>query len=94
MTVQNYLQIQNNIVSNIIVWDGNLDTWTPPSDATMLIQADIYAWIWISVIDVETKKITDWVLDKELGCGGVGFTYDLTTQTLTTNEPKPSIPTI
>ena len=38
MTIQNYLQIQNNVVTNIIEWDGDTQTWTPPEDAIMKVK--------------------------------------------------------
>ena len=92
MTTQNYLIVENNVVTNNVVWDGNPNTWQPPADATMLVQADILAKVWQAVI--VDKKVTDWVLVENLGAGDIGFTWDTTTQILTTNEPKPEIPTV
>jgi hypothetical protein len=91
MTTQNYLIVESNVVTNICVWDGNTQTWTPPSDATMLVQATTPAMVWEPVIvDYET---VDYVLVEEIGAGKIGFTWDGTTQILTTNQPKPAIPT-
>lgn len=87
MTTQNYLIIQNNVVTNDVVWDGNSETWTPPTDSIQLIQATTPALIWEAVI--VDKKITDFVLTKKLGQGGIGYTWDGTV--LTTNQPKPEI---
>jgi hypothetical protein len=90
MTIQNYLVVENNIVTNSIAWDGNTQDWTPPADATMLVQADTQALIWTEV--VVDNKITDYVLIEILGVGQIGFTWNTTTQVLTTNQPKPAIP--
>jgi hypothetical protein len=89
MTTQNYLMIENSIVNNIVVWDGNTQTWTPPSDATMLVQATTLAMVWVPVIVDE--KITDYVLAERLGEAQIGFTWNGTV--CTTNQPKPTIPT-
>jgi hypothetical protein len=89
MTTENYLMIENNVVSNVCLWDGNSQTWTPPSDATMLVQETTPAMVWQAVIVDE--KITDWVLTEQLGEAQIGFTWDGTV--CTTNEPKPEIPT-
>lgn len=86
MTTQNYLVIENNVVSNVCVWDGDTNTWTPPSDATMLIQADTNAMVW----ELNTDK-TAYVLTEVLGAGAIGFTWNGTV--VTTNEPQPTVPT-
>ena len=88
MTTQNYLQIQNDAVINVVVWDGNIQTWEPPSDATMLVQATTPAMIWITL-----TKDSEFVLAEVIGAGDIGFTWDGTI--LTTNQPKPlPLPTI
>lgn len=86
---QNYLIIQDNVVSNVCVWDGDTSQWTPPSGSIALVQSTIQANVWIPVI--VDKKITDYVLQETLGAGDIGFTWDGTV--LTTNESKPVIPT-
>jgi hypothetical protein len=88
MTTQNYLAVENNVVTNLVVWDGNTQTWTPPANATMLVQATIPAMIWEAVYT--DKKITDWILVEQIGASTIGFTWDGTV--LTTNEPKPAVP--
>jgi len=88
MTTQNYLIIENNVVSNVCVWDGNTETWTPPSNATMLIQAVTPAMIWEAVYT--NNKLTDYVLTEKIGVGQIGYTWNGTVAT--TNEPKPIIP--
>jgi hypothetical protein len=88
MTNQNYLMIQENVVSNVCVWDGDTNTWQPPSDATILIQADVPAMVWEEVI--VDNVIVDYVLAEELGEAQIGYTWNGTV--CTTNEPKPEIP--
>jgi hypothetical protein len=92
MTVQTYLQVDNstNIVTTSVIWDGDTDTWPPPPDTTMLVQATTPAMIWEAVIVDE--KVTDYVLVQKIGAGEISFTWDSTTQVLTTNQPKPAIP--
>jgi hypothetical protein len=85
MTIQAYLQIENNVVTNSVMWDGDTTNWQPPSDAIMLIQADTQALVWELNIDK-----TDYVLVEELGQGQIGFTWDGTV--LTTNQLKPPKP--
>ena len=88
MKIQNYFVVENNLVTNLVSWDGNVNTWTPPENAIMLIQEDTNAMVWQPVI--VDKKITDFVLTEILGNGDIGFTWNGTV--LSTNEPKPPIP--
>jgi hypothetical protein len=90
MTVQNYFVVQADVVTNLVIWDGDTNTWTPPADAIMLVQADTQALIWTPV--VVDEKITDWILTETLGAGDIGFTWNETTQLLTTNQSKPEVP--
>ena len=83
--VQNYLIIENNVVTNIVLWNGDTTQWTPPSSSIALIQATTPAMVWEAVI--VDDKVTDWVLQEVIGVGDIGFTWDGTV--LTTNEPKP-----
>ena len=84
MTTQNYLMIQENIVTNVCVWDGNTQTWQPPQDTTMLVQATTPTKIW----ELNAEK-TDYVLTDSIGDGSIGFTWD--GSFAITNEPKPEI---
>jgi hypothetical protein len=88
MTIQNYLMINEttNIVENVIVWDGNPDTWGPPGGYLMLIQATTPSKVWV----LNTDK-TDFVLTEVMGGGQIGFTWD--GSICNTNQPKPVIPT-
>lgn len=88
MTTQQYFVIENNVVTNSVLWDGDTNTWQPPVDSTMLVSATTPEMIWQAV--VVDKKITDWVLAEQIGVGQIGFTWDGTV--LTTNQPKPIIP--
>lgn len=88
MTTQNYLIVEAHIVTNNVVWDGDVNTWTPPADSIQLIQATTPAMIWEAV--VIDNIITDYVLTEQIGAGSIGFTWDGTN--CVTNEPKPEIP--
>ena len=86
MTTQNYLVVENNVVDNIVVWDGNTNTWQPSVDATMLVQATTPAMVWVYQPTTKT-----FVLTEVVGAGDIGFTWnDLV---LTTNLPEPAVPT-
>ena len=83
--MENYLMIQNNVVTNVVIWDGGSE-WNPPSNATMLQQKITPALIW--EINIEQ---TVWSLVEVIGQGQIGYTWD--GAILTTNEPEPPIPT-
>lgn len=87
---QNYLIIESNIVENIVVWNGDTTKWTPPQGSITLVQATTPALIWMPV--VPATKPPSWTLQEQLGAGAIGFTWD--GSVLTTNEPKPEIPTV
>lgn len=83
MTIQNYCIIDgNNIVYNIILWDGDPNNWTPPANQTYVVQATTPSrdWVW----DLNLK---DWVLFDFVGHGNIGFSWD--GSVLTTTAPKP-----
>jgi hypothetical protein len=91
MTIQNYLVVESNTVTNIVLWDGNVASWTPPEGATMLVKETTPANIWEPVwSQTTTPYVIDWVISEQVDAGGIGFTWDGTI--LTTNEPKPPIP--
>jgi hypothetical protein len=87
MSTQNYCMVdtETNVCDNICVWDGNTDTWTPPPGQLMLVQATTPAKLWDW-----NNEIQQWVLQEQVGGGGVGFTWDGVA--LTTNEPMPPPP--
>jgi hypothetical protein len=82
---QNYLIIESNIVTNIVVWNGDTSQWTPPSGSIALVQATTPAMVW-----QPNSDNTDWVLTQVLGAGAIGFTWDGTD--CITNQPKPVFP--
>jgi len=83
---QQYLIIEQNVVTNIVVWDGDTTQWTPPQGSIALIQATTPAMVWAS----NNLLPPEWVLTEVMGAGDIGFTWDGTV--LTTNAPKPSKP--
>jgi hypothetical protein len=94
MTIQNYLIIENNVVTNNVVWDGDVNTWTPPADSIQLVQATTPAIVWVGApVEIQppttppTYKI-EYTLQEEMGAGTIGFTWD--GAVLTTNEPQPT----
>lgn len=87
---QNYLIIENNVVTNVVIWNGDTSQWTPPKGSIALVQSTTPALIWQSVI--VDGKITDYVLNSVLGAADIGFTWDGTD--CTTNLSKPAIPTL
>lgn len=90
MTTQNYLMINEstNIVENISVWDGDLNTWQPPANTLMLVASVTPAMIWKAVY--QSGVFVDWVLDEQMGMGDIGFTWNGTV--CITNQPKPEPP--
>ena len=82
----NYLMVQNNVVTNLVLWDGNVNTWTPPANATMLVELETPAYVWAS----DKQNPPSWILIEEIGAGDIGYTWDGTA--LTTNQPKPTEP--
>jgi hypothetical protein len=88
MTNQNYLIIENNVVTNIVLWNGDNTAWQPPVGSIQLVQATTPARIWLPVL--VDKKIVDWALTPVEGNGNIGFIWD--GSILSTTEPKPPIP--
>jgi hypothetical protein len=86
INMQNYLIInqETNIVENTCVWDGNTQTWNPPANSLVLVQATTLAVVW-----VWNEELNDTELQEQLGQGGVGFTWDGTK--CITNQPKPVV---
>lgn len=75
--------LENSVVTNVCLWDGDTETWTPPAGATMLLQETTPALVW-ELVDGE------YVLQEVLGQGQIGFTWNGTA--CMTNEPKPQPP--
>ena len=93
MTTQNYLIVENNVVSNIVLWDGDVTTWTPPQGSIQLIQATTPAMVWIGTrvenlpATIPPTYTTTYNLEEVTGTGDIGFTWNGTV--LTTNQPQP-----
>ena len=86
MTTQNYFVVENNAVTNLVVWDGNTQDWQPPTDATMLVQSTTPAMVW----ELNNLLPPTYELVEVIGAGAISFTWNGTV--LTTNEPKPANP--
>jgi len=88
MTTQNYFVVENNVVTNVVVWDGDVNTWQPPADATMLVGATTPAMVW----ELNNLLPPTYELTEVIGAGAIGFTWNGTV--LTTNDPQPQNHTI
>jgi phenylpyruvate tautomerase PptA (4-oxalocrotonate tautomerase family) len=84
MTTQNYFVVEENTVNNLVVWDGDVNTWQPPANATMLVADTTPAMVW----EITTDKPPTYVLVEEIGQGDIGFTWN--GSVLTTNQPMPT----
>lgn len=84
---ENYILIDetSNVVDNVVMWDGNTNTWQPPANHIWFPVATTPALIW--GWDV---AINDFVLIEQVGAATVGFTWNGTE--CVTNEPKPLPP--
>lgn len=82
MENKNYLIIESGVVTNEVVWNGDVNIWTPPSGSIALIAESTLARIWEP--DQATQQ---YVLHGVLGAGNIGFTWD--GSVLTTNVPQP-----
>jgi len=81
---QNYLIIENNVVTNIVVWDGG-SGWQSPIDSIAIALDTTPSIIW----QPNTDR-TDYVLTEVMGQGQIGFTWN--GSVVTTNAPKPPLP--
>jgi len=89
MTTQAYCLINSadNIVDNVVMWDGDTSTWTPPESHSYVLRdtTPSVEWLW-------DKNARDWVLTEDIGHGGIGFAWD--GSVLTTTAPKPPPPPV
>ena len=95
MTEKNYCIVQQNVVTNIVYWDGNPNTWQPPEDALMLEQDITPAMVWVYYETVTEEEIAghavitgEWKYEEVIGAGQIGFIWD--GKKLITNEPDPT----
>ena len=85
MTIQQYLIIENNVVTNNVLWDGNVQTWTPPINSIQLVTETTPAMVW--VVDTSIIPMV-WFLEEKIGAGEIGFIWN--GSVLTTNKPQPT----
>lgn len=83
MDIKEYLIIENNVVTNTVVWNGDTSIWTPPLNSICLLKENTPSKIW----GVDSEK-QEYVLQEVLGQGSIGFTWDGVC--VTTNEEKPN----
>ena len=81
-TEQNYLIIEQNVVTNIVVWNGDTSIWTPPTGSIALIANTTPAKIWDWNHVTKTYELVE-----VMGAGAIGFTWDGTV--LMTDQPQP-----
>ena len=93
MTNQNYLIVENNVVTNNVLWDGDINSWMPPTNSIQLIQSTTNAIVWVGT-SIENLPSTipptytiTYNLEEVMGIGDIGFTWD--GSVVTTNQPKP-----
>jgi len=86
MSTQHYLLINTqNVVENIIVWDGNPE-WSHPSGYTLLPLETTPAMVWRLNEDITPKE---YQLVEIMGVGDLGYLWNGTV--LTTNDPQPVV---
>lgn len=90
MTTQSYLIIESGVVTNIVMWDGNPETWTPPTGSIQIIKDTVTTKLWESFPQtIDGKTVIDWELVEKPVVAEVGYTWD--GQYLITNDPKPEV---
>ena len=40
METKRYAMVKNNVVYNVVLWDGDIEKWQPPNDGTLMIAND------------------------------------------------------
>lgn len=40
MEPKKYAMVKDNVVYNTCLWNGDVNTWTPPDDGTIMIETD------------------------------------------------------
>ena len=79
-----YLTVENNVVTDMVTWDGNPDIWTPPENVLLLPLLTTLARTWVLNADK-----TAYVFEDILGRGSIGYTWDGTILTTYQTEPPP-----
>jgi hypothetical protein len=85
MTVQNYFIIENDVVTNNVLWDGDTNTWMPPANSIQLVASEVPAITWMLKSDRSGFELVE-----EVGLGSIGFTWD--GSVLHTHESEPVLP--
>lgn len=80
--VKDWLIIKNNVVVNVVRWDGDVNTWEPPEGSIWLDRDTTPSRIWCM-----NEDNTDARIEERIGYGEIGFTWD--GNTVNTNHPKP-----
>jgi len=77
------INTSNNTVENAVAWDGNTETWQPPS-GFIALDAEVtpsIEWEW-------STDANDWVPVDMVGTGSIGDSWD----GQKSNSPKPPPP--
>lgn len=82
MKTKDYLIIENNVVTNTVMWDGG-NEWTPPVDSVQLVKDITPAIVW-----VYNENLNNYELKEVIGAGCINFTWN--GSVLMTNEPDPN----
>ena len=82
MIIQNYILIEDNEVTNIVVWDGDASNWQPALNSLLMPQSTTPAMLW--VLNPSTGI---YELVRNIGGADIGFTWN--GEVATTNEPQP-----
>jgi len=85
MTIQPYclVDITSNVCDNLVLWDGDSQTWAVPETHLALPQNTTPSKVW--VYD-DADKV--WLLSSTVGEGQIGFTWD--GSSLVTDQPMPT----
>jgi hypothetical protein len=78
-----FVNTANNIVENAVVWDGNTETWQPPS-GFIALDAEVtpsVEWEW-------NADLNEWTPVDMVGTGSIGDSWD----GQKFNSPKPPPP--
>lgn len=77
---ENYLIIQNDVVTNICLWNGDTNVWTPPENSIWMPQSTTKTKIW-QLINNAPELIVS------IGNSSIGFSWD--GEFCITNDPPP-----
>ena len=79
-----------NICDNVVVWNGDVQQWQPPSNYLMLIQENTLTknWIW-------NRELLEWqAFPDSVNDGGIGDTWDGTYLTPPMPTEPPALPVV